>query len=56
MLDYNMFKKAIARISIRSQEKLGGGNKDLLEQKLNEEAEEAKQKKLEKKKFQDYQS
>lgn len=38
MIDYNMFKKAICRISIRSQEKLGGGNQDLLEAKLNEEA------------------
>lgn len=38
MVDYNMFKKAICRISIRSQEKLGGGNKDLLEAKLNEDA------------------
>lgn len=38
MIDYNMFKKAICRISIRSQEKLGGVNQDLLEAKLNEEA------------------
>ena len=38
MIDFSMFKKAICRISIRSQEKLGGGNKDLLEAKLNEEA------------------
>ena len=37
MIDYTMFKKAICRISIRSQEKLGGGNQDLLEAKLNEE-------------------
>ena len=35
MIDYKMFKKAICRISIRSQEKLGGGNQDLLEAKLN---------------------
>jgi hypothetical protein len=39
MLDYDLFKKAICRISIISQEKLGGGNKDLLEKKLNEEGE-----------------
>lgn len=39
MLDYDLFKKAICRISIISQEKLGGGNKELLEKKLNEEAE-----------------
>ena len=38
MIDYNMFKKAICRISIRSQEKLGGGNQDLLEAKLNAES------------------
>lgn len=37
MIDYAMFKKAICRISIRSQEKLGGGNQDLLEAKLNED-------------------
>jgi hypothetical protein len=37
MIDYTMFKKAMCRISIRSQEKLGGGNQDLLEAKLNEE-------------------
>ena len=37
MIDYTMFKKAICRISIRSQEKLGGGNQDLLEAKLNED-------------------
>lgn len=39
MLDYDLFKKAICRISIISQEKLGGGNKELLEKKLNEESE-----------------
>lgn len=39
MIDYESFKKAICRISIRSQQKLGGGNQDLLEKKLKEETE-----------------
>ena len=37
MIDYNMFRKAICRISIRSQQKLGGGDQGRLEAKLNEE-------------------
>lgn len=37
MIDYNMFRKAICRISIRSQQKLGGGDQGRLEAKLNED-------------------
>ncbi len=37
MLDYLAFKKAIVRISIISQEKLGVGNQDQLRKKLIED-------------------
>ena len=37
MLDYVAFKKAIVRISIIAQEKLGVGNQDLLRKKLIED-------------------
>lgn len=56
MLDYDLFKKAICRISIRSQEKLGGGNKDILQQKLQEETKNREEKMKEKGKFLNYQS
>jgi len=34
MVDFSMFLKAIVRISIHAQEKLGGVNQDKLQQKL----------------------
>lgn len=37
MIDYNAFKKAIVRISIMAQEKLGGTDEDLLKAKLEKE-------------------
>jgi hypothetical protein len=37
MVDYDYFKKAIVRISIIAQEKLGGNNEDLLKSKLEAE-------------------
>ena len=38
MLDYEAFKKAIVRISIIAQEKLGGGNSDNLKKKLEDDS------------------
>ena len=37
MVDFNYFKKAIVRISITAQEKLGGNQSDLLKAKLEKE-------------------
>jgi len=38
MIDYESFKKALVRISVMAQEKLDGGNKDLLKEKLDRDA------------------
>ena len=51
MIDYESFKKAIVRISVMAQDKLGvGANEDLLKQKLERDA---KVKEAEKKRKQD---
>jgi hypothetical protein len=51
MIDYNSFLKALVRISVMAQEKLGdqGTNQDLLQEKLKREADEKEAKKKKKK-------